>query len=230
MNDPRQDSPEALDAVLRAIGRASREPSPAPRDATDADDEALIARLTQRVLAEQGRATTAPARTRSARPAWLGAALAASLALVWVFVPLRGGAPNVPDYAVEISGLDRATRDATPAAEATTRGAITVGNRLVVVLRPPVSSSVPVNARLWREDGDQLAAIDVPLTPSAAGAWRMDAVVGAQLPLNPGAHRLWLVMATRDQAPTLTELRAIDTPRHDADRYVLPLDLIVRAP
>lgn len=228
MNDFRKDSPEQLDAMLRAIGRASRDCAPAPGDAAGADDEALIARLTERVLAEQGRAPQAPTRPRASRPAWLGAALAASLALAFYFVPPRGGVPAVPAYAAEVSGLDRAYRDAAPSTD--TRGAITVGNRLVVVLRPPVSTSVPVTARLWRDDGHELDAIDVPLTPSAAGAWRLDAVVGAQLPLDPGEHRLWLVVTTRDLAPSLTELRAIDAPRREADRYVLPLDLLVRAP
>jgi len=225
-------SNDELDALLAAIARAGAEPAAAEEVATSvADDEALIARITASVLAQQSappmpRASTAPRRRH---PWWLGVATAASLALAWLLVPRPYDAAALPDYAFEISGLDARQRDHATVNATRRDGAITQGNRLIVTLRPETTTGVAAAARLWHAHGDAIEMLDVPLQRSAAGTVRLDAEVGSELQLAPGDHQLWLVIGPEDDLPDAAALRATLQPSASPDRYVLPFSLTVRA-
>jgi hypothetical protein len=225
-------SNDELDALLGAIARAGAEPAAGEEVATSADDdEALIARITAGVLAQQA-APPMPqlsAAPRRRRPWWLGVATAASLALAWLLVPRTYDAAVLPDYAFEISGLDAVQRDHAAANVTRRDGAITQGNRLIVTLRPETTSGVATAAHLWHARGDAIEMLDVPLQRSAAGTVRLDAEVGSELQLAPGDHRLWLVVGPEDDPPDAATLRAVAQPSASPVRYVLPLSLTVRA-
>jgi hypothetical protein len=225
-------SNDELDALLAAIARAGAEPTAAEEVATSADDdEALIARITAGVLAQQSappmsRSSAAPRRRR---PWWLGVATAASLALAWLLVPRTYDVAALPEYAFEISGLDAAQRDSAAANARRRDGAITLGNRLIVTLRPQTTTGVAAAARLWHARDDAIERLDVPLQRSASGTVRLDAEVGSELQLAPGHHQLWLVIGPEDYLPDAATLRATLQPSASPDRYVLPFSLTVRA-
>jgi hypothetical protein len=221
-----------LDALLAAMARAGTEPATADDAATaTADDEALIAAITQRVLAQQSAPTRQAASTavRRHRPWWLGVATAASLALAWLLLPRPYDAAPLPDYAIEFSGLDARQRDQSAATSERRDGVITLGNRLVLTLRPEVATGTATVAHLWHANGDAIERLDVPLQNSAAGTVRLDVELGRELRLAPGSHRLWLVIGREDYVPDAVLLRSIVQPKPSPDHYVLPFSLDVRA-
>jgi hypothetical protein len=225
-------SNDELDALLAAIARAGAEPAAAEEGVTStADDEALIARITAGVLAQQSapmmpRSSAAPRRLR---PWWLGVATAASLALAWLLVPRPYDAAVLPGYAFEISGLDAGQRDHAVANAMRRVGAITLGNRLVVTLRPETATGVITAARLWHARGNAIEMLDVPLQRSAAGTVRLDVEVGSELQLAPGDHQLWLVIGPDDYQPDAATLHAVVQPTAAHGQYMLPFSLAVRA-
>ncbi len=242
MNESRKTESVDADALLRAMGRALRETdSHSMTDtptAASTDDEPLIAGITQRVLARQqqsGLSSTQPVAAivgapRARRPRWTGlAAIAASVALAWMLLPAYFAPAPLPIYAAEVSGLDREFRGADPEPLQSWDGTATLGNRVVVTLRPEVASDAVVVARLWHAVGNDITVLDVPLRRSPAGTLRLDAMLGRELALAPGAHRLWLVVARRETTPTANELLAITRIEAQQDRYVLPLRLVVLA-
>ncbi len=224
-------SNDELDALLGAIARAGEEPAAADGAATaGADDEALIARITAGVLAQQSAPTMPQSSTAPRRrtPWWLGVATAASLALAWLLVPRPYDAAALPDYAFEISGLDAGQRDHAAANAMRREGAITLGNRLVVTLRPETATAAVAAARLWHARGNAIEMLDVPLQRSAAGTVRLDVEVGSELQLAPGDHQLWLVIGPDNYLPDAAALHAVMQPTASPGHYVLPFSLAVR--
>lgn len=243
MNESRKTESVDADALLRAMGRAQRETDLHSMTdtpiSTSTDDDALVANITQQVLAQQQQSRlnstqTVPAivvgAARARRPRWTGfAAIAASVALAWILLPAYFAPERLPIYAAEVSGMDREFRGAAPEPLQPWNGTATLGNRVVVTLRPKVASAAAVVATLWHAVGNDIEALDVPLRRSPAGTLRLDAVLGRELALAPGAHRLWLVVARRETTPSANELLAITRIDAQQDRYVLPMRLVVLA-
>ncbi len=242
MNESRKTESVDVDALLQAMARALRETdSHSMTDtstATSTDDAALIAGITQGVLAQQQQSGLNSTQSvpaifgvpRARRPRWTGlAAIAASVALAWMLLPAYFAPARLPIYAAEVSGMDREFRGAAPEPLQPWNGTATVGNRVVVTLRPKVASDAAVVARLWHAVGDDIEVLDVPLRRSPAGTLRLDAVLGRELALAPGAHHLWLVVARRETTPSANELMAITRIDAQQDRYVLPMRLVVLA-
>jgi hypothetical protein len=181
MSEPRNNDSATADALLKAIGRASRTLDAArAADAapiSEADDEALVANITRRLLAQQQQAPSPivqaapPSRptARRRRPWWIGiAAAAASLAFAWLLVPAQFGTGPLPSYSAEVSGLDRDLRGATPVTPKPWKGSATIGNRLLVTLRPEIASESTVVAKLWHATGNDIEWLPVPLQRSSA--------------------------------------------------------------
>ncbi len=219
-----------LDAMLSAMAGAGADPAPDAEVAASADnDEETIARITASVLAQQSKHMPQPlARRRQYAPWWLGIATAAGLALVWSFMPRSYPVAPLPHYAIEFSGLDAGQRDQPEQGGARPEGVISIGNRLIVILRPEQAVDTVVSARLWHANGAAIERLDVPLQRSATGTIRLDIEVGRELQLTPGHHRLWLVVGSDEQAPDATELRAMQQAAASRERFVLPLSLDVR--
>lgn len=242
MNESKKAGSMDVDALLSAMGRVLRTPDSSSVTDTPAvtatDDDALIAGITQRVLTQQQHAGSPSPQSvpaildapRARRPRWSGlAAVAASVALAWMLLPTYFAAARLPTYVAEVSGMDRAFRADAPEPPQQWNGSATLGNRLVVTLRPEIASEAPVVATLWHAVGNDVEALDVPLQRSSAGALRLDVVLGRELALEPGAHRLWLVVARRETTPAASDLQAITDIDAQQDRYVLPMRLVVLA-
>lgn len=199
MNPPAERRAEAL---LRDIAR-HRPDEAAPVDAPAAEpgDAERVARISAAVLARLP-AQPPAAPTRTARPPSRALAWAAVLVVAVTLGTQFGRTPPapLPAYALEVTGFDAATRglaDSQPSSHASA----TLGNRLLVVLRPQRAVTTEVVGELWRVEGPRALRLPTPVVVSAQGALFVDAVVGADLALAPGTHRLWLV--ARDGRATL---------------------------
>lgn len=225
-----------LDAALAAIARAGHDAideigstMDEHKHANGAVDEALVTRITAAVVAQQARERSLYAKRSGNSWRWIaGLATAASmLVAVWFGVTISGSEP-LPSYAAQVSGYDAVMRGSgttLPTAHKT----LTLGNRLVVSLRPASNSTAPARAGLWSMNADGVQRIEVPIHRSTAGAFRLDARIGDELKLEIGQHRLWLVVTagTVDQDAALVA-RLIGSPAAD-DSYILPLEFEVLA-
>jgi len=128
-------------------------------------------------------------------PAWRRAAIIAGplAAAAVVVLALRFRHPTdpsalLPEYALDVSGGDRATRSGAPAE----RGPLELhrASRLEIVLRPATAVQRPVEVRAFLVQGTDVRPWAPPMERSADGAVRIAGEAGTLLDLPPGSWDL----------------------------------------
>lgn len=222
------ESEARADALLRAIarqGRTAAAESDAP--AAEPGDAERVARISAAVLARLPSSPPLPRARRAQAP--LRALAAAAVLVVAVLFGTQAGrspSPTLPPYQLEVAGLDAATRSL-PGAEPVGRATASVGNRLLLVLRPQRAVTTPIVGELWRVDAAHATRLSTPVAVSAQGALFVDAVVGTELALEPGSHRLWVV--ARDPRARIAAEQLVDaaSPRVAPGVHALAFELEV---
>lgn len=149
----------------------------------------------------QSQRTTVWRRLGGRRSRWLGAAaLAAAIALLLWPRP----AP-LPDYELQVLGAGRATRaaDDDPADVP-----VLIAGRPLSLRLQPQTATTDVTARAYLRRGDELRPLSAAtLTVDEAGVLALDGILGADLRLSSGVHRLVLAAARPGALPSRRRLQ-----------------------
>lgn len=223
MKSPPTDDEQRADALLRAIAAARRaDRAAAPMGAsTDADagadaqkeDQKLVQTIVARVVAQRNEQPS-PAAHIPRRRVHHGVGWAAAIALALVLGIATRSTPDamLPDYSLETAGLDQSMRSTVAADGPAERvlPKVSLGNRLVLSLRPQDAVDARVIGELWLASPPAATLLPTAVTVSAQGALRVDAVVGSGIDLGTGRHRLWLVARVPQMATPA--LRLLESP------------------
>ncbi len=176
------------DDLLAALGEEARaqqqemeagfdDPALAPLD--DEEAEALMSAV---LPTPEAKPAPEPQVLVPTAPAWIPGVLAAVAVIVVVATFIRSG--DLPDYTLSAGEGDKAFRSATAESKGFTRG-----SRLVWIATPASPTKLTKASLLDR-------GIDTGVKPqiSPEGAVKVDVVLGKDLNLVPGVHRLTLVV------------------------------------
>jgi hypothetical protein len=160
-------------------------------------DDAAKQRIAERVAASLPRPRLATAWRRAA----IIAGPLAAAAVVVLALQLRHSAnPSalLPEYALDVSGGDRATRSGT----APMGGPVELhrGSRLEIVLRPATAVQHPVAVRAFLVQGDQVRRWAAPMEQSADGAVRIAGEAGTLMDVTPGSWDLVFTVSSEASA------------------------------
>lgn len=137
-----------------------------------------------------------------------GLVLAAVLLLAPVVALRQGGPEALPDYAMTVSGGQRAVRAAEPAGEGPV--VLAPGNRLEVRLRPD-HATPPPEVGLFRRDGASWERLPAEVTVAPEGAAAIAIRATAEV-LPEGEHALWAAacpVGYLGEAPTHASCRLL---------------------
>lgn len=146
-----------------------------------------------------------PERFRRHRP-WIAAAVAALAVIAIGLWPPSSDidpddGPRLPAYQAELLGATRTERSTSPPAtpnpapEGRLEGSFTVGNRLELLLRPEERLTTTPVASTWRWQDGAWQPWSAPVEVLDGGTVRLHGTLGVDLSLEPGEHRLALVIA-----------------------------------
>lgn len=196
------------DELLQSLGRHARERQ--KREALRPLSEDFQRRMADQIKlavtddAGEEKEDSAPAAPRTRPAPWL--ALAASvLAAVGLTVTLvsRDPATALPGYSLEFrGGAQVRSGDAV--------APLQMGDRLDVVLRPDVTTQLPLAVTVYRQQDSALAPVDVDVRWSDEGAARVTATLDTTLGIAPGPQSWLFVVAHEGDAPTPRALRRLD--------------------
>lgn len=196
MNRSRHTPEVRADELLRAIARHQHDTRSEPRPDPEVEpgDAELAQRISGAVLATLPASKTRVIQPKRRLPMHV-AGWAAALTLSFALALLLGRGPPemLPAYRLEAAGFDQPTRSAHLQGPQSRRS-ITIGNRLTLILRPSRSVTTPVLGEVWRVNGREAARLPTPVATSAQGSVFLDAVIGEELILPAGRHRLWLIV------------------------------------
>lgn len=195
LGDLARDQDEAADALWQAVQEGPTEaPGVQPGALTPLDDGER-ADLTEALFGVE--AAPAPvidlaSRRRGFIGAGVGLALAAGLAMV-VF----GRAASLPDYALEVRAGEQVLRGDEARSQVFSQGSV-----LSAVLRPEVDAAGAEVAVVLVPAGGSAQVLDLPVQVSASGAMRLRAVIGRDVPVGVGEHRLVFLVAPKGDLPS----------------------------
>lgn len=115
----------------------------------------------------------------------------------------RIGGPALPGYSLTLEGRTQYLRDRSEAPGPDAVAVFESGNQFRLILAPDTAVDRPVSAQVLAARGGEAPA---PLATPAArvtakGAIRIDGVVGASVPLEPGPATLYVIVAFDGRAP-----------------------------